>query len=103
MPPAFSRRCVRRQFVHGVGLATFTQTMNTCCPISPVPTPVAPARQPFALLQKFLNTAVFAPVDLTDTIYASLPNRVDVAEDCVSPLPLENRPECHRLMSWRLP
>ena len=75
--------------------------MNTPCPISPAP--VASARWPFAFVQKLLNTAVFVPVDLTDTIYASRPDRADAAEDCVDPLPRENRPECHRLMSWRLP
>ena len=78
--------------------------MNTCCPISPVQTPVAPARGFIASLQKLLHTAGFVSVDLTDTIFASPANRDALAAKYVdSPVPQPERPDPARLMSLRLP
>ena len=54
--------------------------MNTCCPPAALSTaaPAAPVKAPaarglFASLERLINTAGFVSVDLTDTIFASLP------------------------------
>lgn len=53
--------------------------MNTCPQTSPLPTRLVPDRPairgPFASLQKVINTAGMVSVDLTDTLFASLPRR----------------------------
>ena len=49
--------------------------MKTCCQISPVQPPVVPARGFFASLQRLIKTTRFVSVDLTDTIFASMPRR----------------------------
>ena len=54
-------------------------------------------------MQRFFKTARFTSVDLTDTVFASLPARVDQAADtAVPPLPQADRPERARLMPWRI-
>ena len=52
--------------------------MNTCCQPAPLSTTAAPAQKPaargfFTSLERLINTAGFVSVDLTDTIFASLP------------------------------
>jgi hypothetical protein len=54
--------------------------MNTSCPPASVSVPSAPAKLPaarglFASLERLLNTAGFVSVDLTDTLFATLPRR----------------------------
>ena len=55
--------------------------MKTCCPTVPLAAPksaAVPAAAPrgfFASLERVINTAGFVSVDLTDTIFASLPRR----------------------------
>ena len=49
--------------------------MKTCCQISRVQTPVVPTRGFFASLQRLIKTTRFVSVDLTDTIFASMPRR----------------------------
>jgi hypothetical protein len=74
--------------------------MNDCCPTVPLsatrPEPVeraAPAKTPaargwFASLERIINTASFVSVDLTDTIFASLPRREGAPYEAVI------RPSC---------
>ncbi len=53
--------------------------MNDCCPTIPLTaSPAVSAKTPaarglFASLERLINTAGFVSVDLTDTIFASLP------------------------------
>ncbi|SDR92358.1 hypothetical protein [Opitutus sp. GAS368] len=52
--------------------------MNTCCPPTSLSAATPPAKTPaarglFAALERLINTAGFVSVDLTDTIFASLP------------------------------
>lgn len=55
--------------------------MNTCCTTAPLSATAAPVASPktpaarglFASLERLINTAGFVSVDLTDTLFASLP------------------------------
>lgn len=49
--------------------------MNTACPTSPTRTPATPERGFLNSLQALINTAGMVSVDLTDTIFASMPRR----------------------------
>jgi len=79
--------------------------MNTCTQISPSESSLVPPRAtrwPFTTLQRFFYATRFTSVDLTDTIFASLPDRSETqTETSVPPLPLAERPERSRLMPWR--
>lgn len=73
--------------------------MNATCPSASAPV----RRRPFAPLHRWLGRARFVPVDLADTIFASLPNREPApAKTEVGPLPLPERPDHARAMSCRL-
>jgi hypothetical protein len=80
--------------------------MNTSCPTSSTPT--APERGFLSSLQRLINTAGLVSVDLTDTIFASLPRRDGAPYEAVIPSrdetnPLPARPDHARMMSLRLP
>jgi hypothetical protein len=78
--------------------------MNASCPTNPVPVNAPPARGWFASLERLINTAGFVSVDLTDTIFASLPHPEDVAcEPAVPPVPFSQRPAPSRMLSAHLP
>ena len=52
--------------------------MNTCCTTASLSTPAAPVQKPaargfFPSLERLINTAGFVSVDLTDTLFASMP------------------------------
>lgn len=64
--------------------------MNTCCPTAPLSAPARPAptrtsRGLFASLERIINTAGFVSVDLTDTIFASMPRRDGAPHEAVVP------------------
>lgn len=83
--------------------------MNTSCPTNPVSTKELPApartdRGLFSWLEPIINTASFISVDLTDTIFASLPpDEGAPVEPAVPTLPLAKRPAQSRMLSVRLP
>lgn len=83
--------------------------MNTSCPSDPVstnalPAPVRPGRGLFSWLEHIINTAGFVSVDLTDTIFASMPPDQDTPAEAVVPvLPLTKRPDQSRMLSVHLP
>jgi hypothetical protein len=66
--------------------------MNTSCPTAPLsttaaalPTPTRASRGLFASLERIINTAGFVSVDLTDTIFASMPRRDGAPYEAVIP------------------
>ncbi len=91
--------------------------MHTCCSTSSTPLSAAPAtgnppasRGPFAALQRWFAGVV--PVDLTDTIFATLPRRDGAPYEAIvrptdptnaetGPLPLADHPESARPMPRR--
>lgn len=83
--------------------------MNTSGPTNPVSTkelsaPARSGRGLFSWLEPIINTAGFVSVDLTDTIFASLPPDKDSAvEPEVPTLPLTKRPDQSRMLSVQLP
>ncbi len=83
--------------------------MNTSCPSDPVSTNVLPApvrrgRGLFSWLDPIINTAGFVSVDLTDTIFASMPPAKGTpVEPMVPVLPLTKRPDQSRMLSVHLP
>lgn len=88
---------------------TIVATMNSSCPTTPLsptalPAPAPASRGLFARLERIINTAGFVSVDLTDTIFASLPSGEGAPVEPVVPtLPLPNRPDQSRMLSVRLP
>jgi len=83
--------------------------MNTSCPSDSVPAnalpvPARSGRGLFAWLEPIINTAGFVSVDLTDTIFASMPPDMGTpAEPAVPVLPLTKRPDQSRMLSVHLP
>jgi len=80
--------------------------MNTCGQISSPQIATAPeatssTRRPVSRWQRLLASTRFVPVDLADTVFASLPNRPASPDAEVGPLPLPDRPKDSRLVSWR--
>jgi len=63
--------------------------MNACPPTSSLQSRLVPAqpavRGPFAGLQRLINTAGLVSVDLTDTVFASLPRRDGAPYEAVVP------------------
>ena len=57
--------------------------MNTAGPTSARPIPATPARGFLSSLQKLINTAGMVSVDLTDTIFASMPRRDGAPHEAV--------------------
>ena len=52
--------------------------MNTCCSTAPLSAAASPTKKPasrgfYTSLERLINTAGFVSVDLTDTVFASLP------------------------------
>lgn len=79
--------------------------MKTSPRIPSGPSRFAPARHgPLASLQTLINTAGLVSVDLTDTVFASMPRRDDQADwPEAGALPLPRRNDHARMMSLRLP
>ncbi len=88
---------------------TIVATMNSSCPttsLSPtaLPAPAPSRRGLFARLERIINTAGMVSVDLTDTIFASLPPAKGTpVEPEVTTLPLAKRPDQSRMLSVQLP
>jgi len=88
---------------------TIVATMNSSCPTTPLsptslPAPAPASRGLFARLERIINTAGFVSVDLTDTIFASLPSdRGAPVEPAAPPVPLARRPDQSRMLSVQLP
>ena len=80
--------------------------MNTCTQFTQDETglvPTRPTRWPFSTMQRFFKTARFTSVDLTDSIFATLPTKSEHStESPVPPLPHPTRSERARLMPWRI-
>jgi hypothetical protein len=77
--------------------------MNPCCQIAtnPVTTASFPTRWSFTRLKRLVAGARFTSVDLTDTIFASAPDRTAPVEAKADPLSLADRPKEARFMPWR--
>ena len=61
--------------------------MNNSRPTDPLPSPAPhkPIQGPFVALQRLINTAGLTSVDLTDTIFASLPRQDGAPREAVLP------------------